>query len=306
MSLKAIPLPAGFLLDLYKSAGIAAEARVFLSSLNGLNLANVEQDLPGQGTLILDNTYQPPTLGYGAPPGVAGADLVVFCEGPMNSPGGPVTIQFNVTFATPDNQTIPIGGTSSSSSSSIGSAVNGTATAVFRPSRIANDQNNFLPQGMAVDLLPDGVNVGNQILSVNGIASITNGAPGNYFGIMALPDRSQMYEVSCVTKSNIDIPSPKPVAIACRFDPGRWIKAGRGEIPKLELTGKHGTMMDGLGRYAGFPVTACIERWKADQVLCERVFMTGTRLSLKYPTGDGDAEVEMSADGMFEKFIAFI
>lgn len=182
----------------------------------------------------------------------------------------------------------------------------GQAVATFAPPDTAQDQSFNFPPGLAVDLIGTAGNSTAKIVSVNSLVSITGGAAGDKFYVAACPEASSYVEVACVTDKTIDIPTPKSIAIPCRFNGARWVKKGRSEPPNLEFKAKHGSYGDGLSRANGHRVTVKMEARKDDRILTERLIFGGYRPTVKLNKPDGDGEADATATGMYELFAAFV
>lgn len=216
-----------------------------------------------------------------------------------------VTVLSSTTFSVPVNVTVV--GTAGSVQGPVGAAEVGTAVATFDPPATAQDASFNFPSGLAVDIVPTGDgNAARGIRSVTSIASVAGGHAGNKFFVVALPDASSYTEVMCATDKTIAVPVRKSIAIACRFNGARWVKGGRSEPPTAEFTGKYVGYGDGLPRVNGQRVTVKVESRKDDRILTERLILTGWRPTVGIKKGDGDAEAEATANGMYEMFLAFV
>lgn len=210
-----------------------------------------------------------------------------------------VTVLSPTTFSVP--VTVTTGGTGGTATSTIR---NDTATATLTPPDTAQDQSFNFPQGLAVDFTTSVT--GATVRSVRSVSSITGGGAGNKFSIAALPDASDYTEVACATEKSFTPPTPKQVSIACRYNPARWIKRGRGVEPKIDLKAKYSSFSDGLPRANGQRVSIKLETYKDDQILTERVIFGGVRPEISVTHGDGDAESEATMTGMYETMAVFV
>jgi hypothetical protein len=143
-----------------------------------------------------------------------------------------------------------------------------------------------------------------KIRTVDSIAAITGGLLGDRFEIVAFPD--SFVDVMCATDKNPTIPVPKSIAIPCGYNGSRWIKKGRSEAPNLEVAAKLTSGGDGLMRMNGHRVTAMIEVHKEDRLLTERQLFGNWRPSASPRMGDGDAEAEVRATGLYETWAVFV
>jgi hypothetical protein len=145
---------------------------------------------------------------------------------------------------------------------------------------------------------------GTKIRTVDSIASITGGADGNRFEVIAPPDT--FIDVQCTTDKNPGMPSPKPIAIPCGYNGARWIKKGRSEAPNLEVAAKYSSGADGLMRLNGHVVTAMLETRKEDRLLTERRIYGNWRPTITSRHPDGDAEATVTATGLYETYGVFV
>lgn len=240
-----------------------------------VDVASILMQAPTSGTLT-------PAPGFIAPGG--GLDLQLRCANGVRSAGA-LAVTFAVTFS--DTTT-------------------GTAVATFTPPSWAKDQTFNFPQGFAVDIVGVGGGAAKKITAVTAINSISNGASGNRFEIISLPDPlTNYFEIACMKANDPKLPVSKSVAIPCRYDGSSDVKKGRSEPGALTVTTRYNTGGDGLLRLNGQAVTAMTEVWKEDQVLTERYVYERWRPMANPKIGDGDAEADVTAEGMFERFCVF-
>lgn len=258
-----------------KQKTIGAEYIAKINYDGWTDVASILMQNPTSGTLAA-------SAGFVAPG--AGLDVVVRCQGGVRSLG-PLAITLAVTFA--DTTT-------------------GSAVATFTPPSWSKDQTFNFPQGFAVDLIGTGGSSAKKIASVDGLTSITNGASGNRFELIALPDVSTDYvEIACMKSADPKLNVTKSVAIPCRYDGSSDVKKGRSEPGSLTVVSRYNIYGDGLLRLNGQAVTAELEVWKEDQVLTERYLFEHWRPMANPKIGDGDAETDVTAEGMFERFCIF-
>lgn len=263
------------LLPIARTKTISAEAVQSFNYDGWVDVAALLQQAPNSGTFS-------PSPGFSAP--VGGLDMVVRCANGVLSAGA-LALSFPVTFA---------------------DATTGTATATFTPPAWAKDQTFNFPQGFAVDLVGSGGNSAKGIKSVDGGATITGGQAGNRFEVVSLPNvKAQYIEIACMKANDPKLPVTKSVAIPCRYDGSSDVKKGRSEPGSLSIQSRYNVYGDGLLRLNGQRVTAMTEVWKEDQVLTERYVYEGWRPMANPKVGDGDAEMEVTAEGMFERFCIF-
>lgn len=270
-----------------------------ISSLTGVDLEVARRPEIGAESLVkvsydpigLIRTVTQSAVGAGALATPAGAyaiptdglDLVLVTRNAVRS-NGPLT----VTLAVVDEDD---------------SATTAVAT-LAAPSYSADSSNNF-PIGIAMDLVP-ATGASKKIKSITSLTSVTNGAVGNEFGILALPASDRFFEVGCASEKDITLPMPSSVAVPCRYNGAQYVKSGRSEPGTLNCTAKYISFADGLARVAGQQVTALVESRKDNRVVTERLFLGGWRPVPQSPKGDGDDLVETSAEGIFENFAVFV
>lgn len=143
-----------------------------------------------------------------------------------------------------------------------------------------------------------------KIRTVTGIAAITGGHSGNRYKLISLPD--DFTSLMCAMDKNPTIPSQKAIAIPCGYNPARWVKKGRSDVPNLELSAKYTSGGDGLMRLNGHRITAMLEAIKDDRLLTERSIFWGWRPAIVPRHGDGDTEDEVRATGLYEAFAMFV
>lgn len=263
------------LLPIARSKTIGAESIVKANYHGWTDVAAILMQAPTSGTLT-------GTPGY-ADPG-SGLDMQVRCANGVLSAGA-LVLTFGVTFA---------------------DASSGSATATLTPPTWAKDQSFNFPQGFAVDLIGTAGNSAKKISTVNSLTSISNGAGGNRFEIVSLPATAADYfEIACVKDKSPKLPVTKSVAIPCRYDGSSDVKKGRSEPGALDVASRYNTYGDGLLRLNGHAVTPMVEVWKEDQVLTERYVYENWRPQANPKSTDGDAEDEVTATGMFERFCIF-
>lgn len=268
------PIAAGDL-PVARSKTISAEYVQKVNYDGWTDVAAVLMQNPASGTLSA-------SPGYVAPSG--GLDMQVRCANGVVSAGA-LVLTFGVTFA---------------------DATSGAATATFVPPSWAKDQTYNFPQGHAVDLIGTAGNTAKKINTVNTLTSISNGDSGNRFEILSLPDPlTDYFEIACMKSCDPKLPVTKSVAIPCRYDGSSDVKKGRSEPGSLSVTSRYNTGGDGLLRLNGQAVTAMTEVWKEDQILTERYVYERWRPMANPKIGDGDAEAEVTAEGMFERFCIF-
>ncbi len=182
----------------------------------------------------------------------------------------------------------------------------GTARAAFAVPTYSKDQSDNLPQGLAVDIEPQGVgNDAKKIKAILGVSSVTGGAKGNRFQIVRLPSEASYSDINCKRRAEPTYPVPKSLPIACGSNPSAFTKAGRGDPGLLALEAAHFQYADGLTRLNGHRVTVMVEVLKDDRVLCERSVYGGWRGAASPNRGDGDDEVVATSEGNFESFAVF-
>ena len=271
-----IPTIATNDLNVAEASQIGAETTVLASYAEFVSVGNISLLAPGSGTLNPDNTFIPS----------AGLDMQLVCHDGIPSAVQAI-IQLNVKFA--DNST-------------------GTATAQFNGPEggWAENQTENLPQGLATDLTGDDANTGKQIKSIQGIASITGGSTSARFDIVALPDSSTWFNISCAMNKEPTLPVAKSHPIRCGYNPSRFVKRIPGDPGKLQLTTKRRSYGDGLERLNGHRVSIMLVHQKDGYLLTERQVFGGLRFNAQPKFPDADAEAEVTAESFFESFAVFI
>lgn len=266
----------------------------------------VEGSLPATKTITGNTVANPTVITTSAAHGLTSGNTITITGSdstPTLNGTHVATVLSSTTLSVPVNVTVV--GTAGTIQGPPGAAVADTATATFDPPDTAQDASFNFPTGLGVDIIPV-TDATKNIRSVVSIASVAGGKAGNKFYVLALPDRDSYTEVMCATDKTIAVPTRKSIAIACRFNGARWVKGGRSEPPTAEFTGKYVSYGDGLPRVNGQRVTVMIESRKDDRILTERLILTGWRPTVGIKKGDGDAEAEASATGMYEIFCAFV
>lgn len=181
-----------------------------------------------------------------------------------------------------------------------------TATVSFTPPLHAADQGFNLPQGLALDLRPDGADTDKLIRTVDGLASVLNGDAGNVLEIYTLPERSEWVELGCVEDFNPQFGSPEGVRIPCRGQSARWTKLGRETDPQVTLSSKYQGFAEGAARISGFRCTLINEVRKDDRILSERIVLLDVIPQISVEKGDGNAVSMIRVTAPFSTLLAFV
>lgn len=257
---------------------IGGERKVYVSEETVDHVADIRQPEENSGIKTMNTAYALPA---------AGKHLAVIVDrAGARSANSVMSIQFNVTFA--DSST-------------------GTATATFSiPARSAN-QKKSMPQGTAVDLLPDsGGNLLKKIKTLGEIAAVVGGDVNNRFVVVAVPDLDADFSfVGCTNQSNFKLPIGNSLPIACGLNPSAFVKRGRGEAGTLNVIEKYSDYLHGLTRMNGLFVTAVVELWKDERVLTDRFLLANWRPMASPEIGDGDDVATATGEGNFSMFGVF-
>lgn len=182
-----------------------------------------------------------------------------------------------------------------------------TAVGTFTVPARSQVQFYSMPQGAAVDLLPQGAgNADKKIKTVSGVASVVGGAANNRFAILAPPDiDTEFYFVGCTNQSNFKLPIGKSLPIPCGLNPTAYVKRGRGESGSLNVIEKYSDYLLGLTRLNGFFATALVEVRKDERVLTDRFLVVNWRPMASPDIGDGDDIATATGEGDFSQFAIF-
>ena len=201
----------------------------------------------------------------------------------------PVRIRFNVTFL--DGAT-------------------GTATATLkRPTYptagVASQPGYDGAIFTASDLIGDGANSSKRIISVESLAYIINGARGNKYALVSLPDLETFELMACTTEGGAKLPAPQPVAIPCGRNRNAFVRLGQDSEATVTLKAKHVVYGAGLSRLNGNKVSLILAVEKDNRVLSERVVLDRVVMAAQQNFGEGDAQVDSTAEGRFESAAVF-
>ncbi len=177
-----------------------------------------------------------------------------------------------------------------------------TAVARFAPPAWVNDQTFNFPEGYAADLATAN---GKKIKAINSVVSLAGGKRGGRILFLKLPALDTFAKVGCTTDDDFTTPARMAVAISCGSNPTKYVKRGRGEQNTLTITSKYVTFGDGLGRLNGRTATIMLLHRK-EGLLVERLFMGNWTSRAKPTVPDGNEEVKLQSEGLYEYFVCLV
>lgn len=255
---------------------LGGESKAYVSFEPWRLIADIKQPVADSGVATMNQAFDLP---------VGGHDLQMVSVNGARS-AVELVMTLGVTFA--DNST-------------------GTATATFAIPARSKNQSFWIPQGIAVDVMGVGAGAGKKIKYVNPtLTSVVGGDTNNIFMLVALPEEATYSLIGCVRNKNAVLPIPKSKSIACGMNGSAFVKTARSEPGTLTISQAYVDYMDGLARINGHFVTVRIDTLKDERLLTERTVVARFKGMSSPNRGDGDDEVEASAEGNFQEFAVFV
>lgn len=251
------------------------ELQVFISPAQALEVATFTCTAANSGTLSID-------AGYAAALSAEPRDLVAVVAGATLQPTADVVL--NVTGIDSD------------------SAGHAGAATIANPNWVGSTVRVF-PIGYGVDVIPAATY---KLWKVLGAIIPTNLPVGAKVKIFSMPLLSSYERVGCTSSISFNTKEAGNRAVACGLDGSAFTKRARSEPGELSIDAKDFTILDGLAKYRGAPVTVLVKVVKDETTTTEHLFFTGVRYKAKTTHGDGDDDSTQAASGMFEAFIGMM
>lgn len=254
---------------------IGLESNVFMSASEVIKLGTIKTDAAGAITWI-----PRPGASFGA-----GLDIHVSLKTAIVAAAAPV-ITLTATVAVTGASTV--------------------AGTLAVPSWAAN-QNQFYPEGYALDLIPTGVgDTARLVTAIAGVTSLANVPNNSELTVWGSPAASNFVEVGWKKTVDGAYATPGTVSIANKYNPSAAIKKGRPEVTELKMDFNHISSMDGISRYTGLRTSVLVKIIKDDAVTTEHILYLGYRPNASPTRGEGNDEVVESSSGPVEACIRFI
>lgn len=254
---------------------IGLESNVFMSANEVVKLGTIKTDAAGA------ITWTPrPGASYGT-----GLDVHVSLKTAIVAASAPV-ITLTATIAT------------------VGA---GTVAGTLAIPAWAANQNQFYPEGYALDLIPQGTgNDAQLITAIAGVTSLANIPVNSELVVWGSPLASNFVEIGWKKTVDGSYATPGTVSIANKYNPSAAIKKGRHDVTELKMDFNHISSMDGVARYTGLRTTALVKIIKDDAVTTEHIVYIGYRPNASPTRGEGNNEVVESSSGPVEACIRFV
>jgi hypothetical protein len=270
----ALPVLSASEILLAKKPEIGLESRVFISVVPMQKIGRITVTSAGAATFIAEAGV---TWG-------AGLDLHLKVDSPIRSGSAP-TVTLNCTLEGPlETQ---------------------TALATFANPAWVPDQSHSYQVGRGFDFIPQGAgNSAKLVTAVTGV-SVTNISQYAEFIVYGSPAASNFVEMGWKKGASGQYATPASISFADGYNPAAAIKAGRPDVPELNISLSHIAASAGMVRYNGHTVAALLKVIKDKSVHVSNIIYTGYRPQANPERGEGNDEVVESSAGPFEDCMQF-